>query len=243
MPSYHNPVNGSGEVDAAARILDAVVEIIESDGYDAVQLRTVAKRARVSLTTIYGLYGNRDELILAAVEAWMAAHSYDELSPPPAHEPLAEGLMRLVRRVFEPWESSPRMAHAFYRARTLPGGERLDRQGFEVVLPAAAHLLSGLDRDYVADIALVLINLCYAMVGRLADGTADVPTILSTLERVVHRMTSDNSKLAAQASSPGEALKPPALDFSLFSLYGPGIAQPGTSAGERDRPTPGPPRS
>lgn len=229
-------MNGSGEVDAAARILDAVVEIIESDGYDAVQLRAVAKRARVSLTTIYGLHGNRDELILAAVEAWMANHSYVELSPPPHDEPLADGLMRLVRRVFQPWEKSPRMAHAFYRARTTAGGDRLDRQGFEVVLPAAAHLLEGLDRDYVADIAVVLINLCYTMVGRLVDGTADVPTILSTLERVVYRLTSDNSKLATQQPQPGTAATGPALDFSLFSLYGPGIERPGTAPEEQDRP-------
>lgn len=231
-------MNGSGEVDAAARILDAVVEIIESEGYDAVQLRAVAKRARVSLTTIYGLHGNRDELILAAVEAWMATHSYVELSPPPRDEPLADGLMRLVRRVFQPWEDSPRMAHAFYRARTTPGGDRLDRQGFEVVLPAAAHLLEGLDRDYVADIAVVLINLCYTMVGRLVDGTADVPTILSTLERVVYRLTSDNSKLAAQPPTPGTGAAGPALDFSLFSLYGPGIERPGTAPENQGRPTP-----
>ncbi|MFQ6226507.1 TetR/AcrR family transcriptional regulator [Nocardia sp. NPDC002869] len=73
-------MNGPGEVDTAARILDSVVEIIEADGYDAVQLRTVAKRARVSLTTVYSLYSSRDELIVAAVAAWMAAHSYDELA-------------------------------------------------------------------------------------------------------------------------------------------------------------------
>lgn len=56
---------------------------------------------------------------MAAVAAWMATHSYDELALHPREEPLA-----------------------------------------------------GLDRDYVTDIALVMINLCYAMVGRLVDGTA-----------------------------------------------------------------------
>ena len=237
MLSYHNPVNGCGEVDTAARILDAVVEIIEADGVDAVQLRSVAKRARVSLTTIYALHSNRDELILAAVEAWMAAHSYGELSPTPGQESLAEGLMRLVRRVFQPWEHSPRMAHAFFRARMTPGGDRLDRQGFEVVLPAAAHLLEGLDRDYVADIAVVLINLCYSMVGRLVDGTADVPTILSMIERVVYRLTSDNSKLAVvRPASESESSTAP-LDFSLFSLYGPGSGQSVKVPEHRDVPT------
>lgn len=229
MPGYHNSVNGPGEVDTAARILDSVVEIIEADGYDAVQLRTVAKRARVSLTTIYGLYSSRDELIVAAVAAWMAAHSYDELALYPREEPLADGLMRLIRQVFQPWEQSPRMALAFFRARATAGGHRLDRQGFEAVLPAAAHLLAGLDRDYVTDIALVMVNLCYAMVGRLVDGTADVPTILSSLDRVMHRLTSDNTRLATQRPAPGAHTGAPALDFSLFSLFGPGIGEPNGS--------------
>lgn len=240
---YHNPVNGAGEVGAAARILDSVVEIIESDGYDAVQLRTVAKRARVSLTTIYSLHSSRDELIVAAVEAWMATHSYVALATHPQPEPLADGLMRLIRRVFQPWEQSPRMAQAFFRARATPSGHRLDRQGFEAVLPAAAHLLGGLDRDYVTDIALVMINLCYAMVGRLVDGTADVPTILSSLDRVMHRLTSDNTPLATQKPATGEHSAAPALDFSLFSLFGPGVGTPGGVGGIDDRRADGDPYS
>ena len=43
------------------RILDIVVEILETEGYDAVQLREVARRARASLATIYKRYPTRDE--------------------------------------------------------------------------------------------------------------------------------------------------------------------------------------
>jgi len=49
------------------RILDIVVEILETDGYDAVQLREVAKRSRTSLTTIYKRFPTRNALILAAL--------------------------------------------------------------------------------------------------------------------------------------------------------------------------------
>ena len=51
-----------------ARILDTVVQILETQGYDAVQLREVARRSQTSLTTIYKRYSNRDELIAAAVQ-------------------------------------------------------------------------------------------------------------------------------------------------------------------------------
>ena len=51
------------------RLLAVVVEILETEGYDAVQLREVARRARSSLATIYKRYATREDLILAALEA------------------------------------------------------------------------------------------------------------------------------------------------------------------------------
>ena len=58
------------------RILDVVVDVLEHEGYDAVQLRVVARRARTSLATIYKRYPTRDDLILAALEYWMERHRY-----------------------------------------------------------------------------------------------------------------------------------------------------------------------
>ena len=52
------------------RLLDVVVEILETEGYDAVQLREVARRARTSLATIYKRHPTRDDLILAALFLW-----------------------------------------------------------------------------------------------------------------------------------------------------------------------------
>jgi AcrR family transcriptional regulator len=50
---------------------DVVVDLLESEGYEAVEVRTVARRARISLATMYELFATRDELILLAVERWM----------------------------------------------------------------------------------------------------------------------------------------------------------------------------
>ena len=62
------------------RILDIVVEILETEGYEAVQLREVARRSRTSLSTIYKRYPTRDSLILAALESWMDEHRYAPLA-------------------------------------------------------------------------------------------------------------------------------------------------------------------
>src|SRR5258705_3188099 len=90
------------------RILDIVVELLETEGYDAVQLREVARRARTSLATIYKRYGTRDELILAALDRWMEENRYAGLTRPhDKDESLYAGVMRVLRTIFEPWERHP----------------------------------------------------------------------------------------------------------------------------------------
>ncbi|MBH0779910.1 TetR family transcriptional regulator [Nocardia bovistercoris] len=198
---------GKRDGDAARRITEAVLALLESDGYDAVQLRDVARRAQVSLSTIYRHHRTRDELILAAMSEWVASTMYRELAPSPPQESLAEGLMRVLRHVFEPWERNPRMVRPYFRARSGPGGRRLDTQGFAAVLPVLADMFAGVPEDYAADIGLVMTNMIYALIGRCADGDLDSTEILPALERIVVRLTGNNEPLTVRAprASPDDA--------------------------------------
>jgi AcrR family transcriptional regulator len=182
-----------------AAIVAVVQDLLESDGYDAVQLRDVARRARVSLATIYRLFSSRDELIVTAIERWMSTHSYAELELPAPDESVYDGLMRGLRYVFEPWERNPRMLEAYHRARTGPGGRRLDEQGMRAIQPNADALLANADPEYVRDVTMVLKNVAYAVVGRFAAGTLDITAILPTLERAVFRLTQNNEAPAVAA--------------------------------------------
>src|SRR4029078_9894047 len=97
-------------------ILATVVDLLETEGYDAVQLREVARRARTSLATIYKRYGTRDELILAALDAWMEETRCSGLpKPQDTDESIYLGLMRVLRTIFEPWERHPAMLKAYFR--------------------------------------------------------------------------------------------------------------------------------
>lgn len=172
-------------------ILDTVVQILESDGYDAVQLREVARRAKTSLATIYKRYSTRDQLILAALEAWLEEHRYAGISPAPRDpdESLYEAQMRLLRTIFEPWEKHPGMLAAFYRARSAPGGQRLLRRGLDVVVPAGLELLADVDPAFIADLDKVLLSLVHGLFGRYAAGEIAITEILPTLDRTVYWMT------------------------------------------------------
>ncbi|MEV0545126.1 TetR family transcriptional regulator [Nocardia salmonicida] len=198
-----------GAADTARKITETTLSLLESEGYDAVQLRRVARAAQVSLTTVYKLYPTRDELVLSAIAQWMATNTYTELDPPRADESLADVLKRLTRYVFEPWERHPRMLAAYYRARSCPGGQRLDAQGFAAVLPVVSTMFASLDEDYVADLALVLTNMIYALLGRFAHGNLAITEILPALERTIGRLTQNNAPLAAAAERTPVPLAPP----------------------------------
>jgi TetR/AcrR family transcriptional regulator, cholesterol catabolism regulator len=180
------------------RILDIVVQILETEGYEAVQLREVARRARTSLATIYKRYANRDELILAALQMWMEENRYSRVARPARapDESVQDGLARLYRSIFEPWEQHPAMLTAFYRARSSPGGERLLHQGLDVVVPAAMEVLAGVDERFVADLDTVMSSLVYGLLGRFAAGEIPITDIVSGLERAVFWMTSGYDAIA-----------------------------------------------
>jgi AcrR family transcriptional regulator len=172
------------------RILDIVVELLETEGYDAVQLREVARRARTSLATIYKRYGTRDELILAALNAWMEENRYSGLTQPhDADESLYEGLMRVLRTIFEPWERHPAMLTAYFRARSAPGGQKLVRRGFDAVVPAAMEVLADADPAFVDDVDDIVSSAVYGLMGRFAAGEIDITAILPSLDRTVYYLT------------------------------------------------------
>ncbi len=176
---------------APERILAVVTEMITAGGADAVQLAVVAQRARVSLTTIYKLFTSRDELILAAVEAWMDSHVYQQLAEPAPDMPMFDALMWQFRQIYEPWEENPRMAEAFVRARFGPSGDRLRIQGLTAVEPITRALLKDVDPDQAEDVMIITSNVCYALIVRFAAGELPVTEIMPTIERTLRRLTGD----------------------------------------------------
>lgn len=174
------------------RILATVVEILESDGYDAVQLREVARRGRMSLATIYKRYANRDDMILAALQKWLQENRYHEVAhlAHDANDSLYDTLMRLLRTIFEPWERHPAMLVAFYRTRSSPGGDGLLHQGLDIVVPAAMEIFEGVDDDFVADFDAAISSLVYGLLGRFAIGEIGITDIMPTIDRTVFWLTS-----------------------------------------------------
>jgi len=178
-------------IDPRDRILEIVLDILQNDGYEAVQLREVARRSRTSLSTIYKRYPTRDSLILAALESWMDEYRYAGLARQHhgPDESIYDGLMRVLGTIFEPWERHPEMLKAYYRSRSATGRELLLDRGLDIVIPAAMEVLDGVDQDFVADLDSVLTTVVFGLSGRFAAGEIAITDILPTIERTVRWFT------------------------------------------------------
>lgn len=177
--------------DSDDRLLGVVVAILETEGYDAVQLREVARRARTSLATIYKRYPTREDLILAGLEMWLDENRYSDISPHrrAPGESLHEALMALFRTIFEPWERNPGMLTAYFRARSSPRGQQLFLRGLGVVAPAGRELMADVDDEFVADLDNVISSVVYGLLGRFVAGEIEATDILPTLDRTVYWLT------------------------------------------------------
>lgn len=91
-----------------ATVLGVVRRQVEAKGLDGLNMRDVARGARVSPSTLYEIYGSKEALVLAAVADTFRALVVDESR-------YERGLERLVRRlesIAQLFQDSPGTAHA-----------------------------------------------------------------------------------------------------------------------------------
>ena len=173
-------------------IIDTVLAQIEAGGYDAVELRTIAREARASLATIYKSFPSRDALLLAAVKRWMGEHVWASMTPPDRQAPPSERLSALMHAIFEPWLDNPRMLEAFVRATERNGGYELQEQGQRAVAPL---IIACFDDDAdPADVSEILTIVRHMVSGLMADyahGVLTAHEILPVLDMTFRRLTSE----------------------------------------------------
>ncbi len=102
------------------RMIRAAIELAGQGGYEAVQVREVASRAKVALATFYRYYPSKKQLLLAAVQSEMAKLSEDvEARRPRARTPEARA-GEVFARAFHGMVKDPGFAHAALSVRQSP---------------------------------------------------------------------------------------------------------------------------
>jgi len=169
-------------------VIDVVVEILTAQGYDAVRVREVSRRSRVSSKTIYALFDTREHLIVAAIEQWESANVYSKVAMPESDESLYDVLMRFLRMQFEPWERAPRMLEAYHRAHVGPAGQQLSLEG-RTVARRVVDTFTFDDPGFARDLEEIMRNVSAGLISRFVHGEIAVEEIVPRLEVAAARLT------------------------------------------------------
>jgi AcrR family transcriptional regulator len=155
-----------------ARILAVATRLAARGGYEAVVMKDVAARARVSLGTLYRDFASKDHLLAEALLVWGSELGRRlRESPPRAPEP-AERVAGVFRRMARGVEAEPQLGIALTTALlSRDPATFANREGLSAMLRVWIELALGdaqvPDRDGVA---LVLQHVCFSCMLMLVNG-------------------------------------------------------------------------
>lgn len=102
------------------RIIRAAIELAGQGGYEAVQMREVARLAQVALATLYRYYPSKNQLLLAAVRYEIAKLDQDVSTRRPRGATPEVRAGEVFARAFQAMRNDPGYAHAALSVRQSP---------------------------------------------------------------------------------------------------------------------------
>ena len=166
------------------RVIDAAILLGSAGGYDAVQMRDVAKTAEVALGTIYRYFTSKDHLLASSMVDWSAELERQVARRPPRGDSAADRMVDVIRRATRPMEREPELAAALVTACTAnePSVAALEREITATFSRVLATPLGDLEDPEVAAIVQVLAHVWNSTVLRYVNGNLTVDQIGADLE-------------------------------------------------------------
>jgi TetR/AcrR family transcriptional regulator, cholesterol catabolism regulator len=191
--SRRDPVGRLEQSQAArrSRIIEAVLELAQSDGYEGVQLRAVSGRSGVSIDTIYRYYRTRDALIAAAVRIWVEREFIAPSRDWPQPATPAERFLAVTRQMWALWENNPRMLKVYVRAVELEGRvpDGLRAQALERVRPLLESALRDVEPVLREDLLMIHATATHSLMASVVNDQLAVTDAAPVMEKIVLRLS------------------------------------------------------
>lgn len=166
------------------RVIRAAFELGSEGGYDAVQMRDVAGRARVALGTIYRYFSSKDALLAAVMVLWLADLERRVNRYPPAGTTTVERVTDVLGQALGSMERNPQLSNAVVTAMTAgdPAGVAAMRE----VTDTFARILrpafpEGVDPSRQAAAATTLGHVWWSATIAWANGMGDMAWVADQL--------------------------------------------------------------
>jgi TetR/AcrR family transcriptional regulator, cholesterol catabolism regulator len=174
----------AGQAARRQRVIDAALQLGSAGGYEAVQMRDVARTAGVALGTIYRYFTSKDHLLAAAMVDWTSDLERRVQEQPAKNRSTADAVVEVIRAATRPMERDPRLAAAMVQAASAnePSVTVCSTQTTEIVERMLISAMNGDDPDRRARSARVLAHVWNSCILRWANGSEAVGQIGDDLE-------------------------------------------------------------
>jgi AcrR family transcriptional regulator len=174
----------ANQAERRRRVVAAAVELASDGGYEVVQMRDVAARAKVALGTIYRYFESKDQMLAAALVEW----TYElerrlEQRPPTGRSP-EDRVVEVVRRASRAIERNQRLSSALVTAVASrdPGIGRYQGEVHEVLIRIFNNALSEVAEQRREAVVRILCNVWFAALIGWVHGWRAVASIGEELE-------------------------------------------------------------
>lgn len=174
----------ASQAERRRRVVAAAVELASEGGYDVVQMRDVAARAKVALGTIYRYFESKDQMLAAALVDWTYALERRLEQRPPSGATAEERVVEVVRRASGAIERNQKLSSALVTAVASPdpGIARYQGEIHEILIRILDRALTDMHPDRRDGVVRILCNVWFAALIGWVHGWRAVASIGDELE-------------------------------------------------------------
>jgi TetR/AcrR family transcriptional regulator, cholesterol catabolism regulator len=175
------------------RVIDAAMKLAAEGGYDAVQMRDVAREAGVALGTIYRYFASKDHLLAACqVEfAWTEQRRLEQR--PTQGNTAADRVVDVLRRATHAQERQPQLTAAMITAISSPDPavSGCQREITAVMAAVLAEPMSDIDPKLRAGVVRALSHVWFSALLGWVNGWTNVGAVGEELESAARLLLRD----------------------------------------------------
>ena len=176
------------------RVVDAAMELGLEGGYDAVQMRDVAARARVAMGTVYRYFSSKDHLLAAALVHWVEQLDARLALVPPRGVAASARVLDVLDRALRAMGRQPRLVGAVFTSLASPDPAAVECQqqmaslmdGIIIRAMGQPEPLDHLDRTRV------LGHVWYSSMVGWVNGWSDIDRVRQELAVAVRLLLPDD---------------------------------------------------
>jgi AcrR family transcriptional regulator len=177
-----------------ARVIEAAMTLASEGGYDAVQMRDVAAKAKVALGTIYRYFSSKDHILAETLLEWNRDLQRRLAQRPPRGDTPADRVVDVLRRSSRSIERNPKLTAALITAVTAPDPAIKECQGeiSQIMVDVLSEAMRDVDPDLAAGVCRVLSHVWFSSLIGWVNGWengADVGEELEVAARLLLRGT------------------------------------------------------